>query len=396
VAALPGDFDDGGDAEFTRPLPPEDRLWRHPSELAGRTLAPQLDPLAIRNRWLQSAPSRASAWTAGLVGALLATGLVVLGTHLVTAMSPRAGSVSVALDAPIATDDTLAPVHSALGSALAGEVARVGAATVQLSVSRDGARSSALGLIVDSSGRVVTSASALDGATSVLVTLPGDVVVPAHSIVSDDKSGLALLSVRPTDELPSAPLAASGPATQSMLLALTSAGGLHYAATTVLSSDGAVAIDGDQLLDTSRTDLPAGDAPAGSPVLNARGQVVGIVAGDEGNAQVVPSWLASRVVSELANQGVVHHGFLGVTGESAPGPTHGVLVTAIGHSSAAARSGIEVGDLIVSLNGRPIASMVQLRARLYVDQPGSSVSIGVRRGTSKRVLHIRLAANSAS
>ena len=87
VTVTPGDFGEHSDEDPHPPLlPPDDRLWRHPSEVGASHTALPLDPVAVRRRWLLSHPSRRSALTAGVVGALLATGVVALGTHLADSM----------------------------------------------------------------------------------------------------------------------------------------------------------------------------------------------------------------------------------------------------------------------------------------------------------------------
>src|ERR1035437_3540725 len=74
------DFDDahdeGRDDDWgTPPLPPDDRLWRHPSELGAHTLPISAEALSARRSWMATTPTRAGAWSAGIVGALLATGV---------------------------------------------------------------------------------------------------------------------------------------------------------------------------------------------------------------------------------------------------------------------------------------------------------------------------------
>ena len=63
-------------------LPPEDRIWRHPSEIASQPPALVAEVSAARERWLSRTPTRSGAWSAGVVGAVLATGVVLVGTHL--------------------------------------------------------------------------------------------------------------------------------------------------------------------------------------------------------------------------------------------------------------------------------------------------------------------------
>ena len=106
MSVTPGDFGDPLDEGPSSPLlPPDDRLWRHPSELGAAHSALPLDPVAVRRRWLLSHPTRRSALTAGVVGALLATGVVALGTHLADSME---GTGRAARDAAVGLKPTTA------------------------------------------------------------------------------------------------------------------------------------------------------------------------------------------------------------------------------------------------------------------------------------------------
>ena len=86
----PGDdFDDVHEDEAAGPLlPPDDRLWRHPSELGQNGQQVSAEALSARRSWMASTPSRAGAWSAGIVGAVLATGVVLVGGHLTHLLSP--------------------------------------------------------------------------------------------------------------------------------------------------------------------------------------------------------------------------------------------------------------------------------------------------------------------
>ena len=86
----PGDdFDDIPEDALARPLlPPEDRLWRHPSELGQHGQPVSAEALSARRSWMAATPSRAGAWSAGIVGAVLATGVVLVGGHLTHLLSP--------------------------------------------------------------------------------------------------------------------------------------------------------------------------------------------------------------------------------------------------------------------------------------------------------------------
>jgi hypothetical protein len=108
------EFDDGLEEEPASPLlPPEDRLWRHPSEIAAHGRSLSEEALNARSRWLSSTPTRAGAWSAGVIGAVLATGVVLVGTHLTTWIDHGSAPAkpALAVDLPmVATSTTLASI----------------------------------------------------------------------------------------------------------------------------------------------------------------------------------------------------------------------------------------------------------------------------------------------
>ncbi|MGH9298924.1 MAG: hypothetical protein ACRDZT_03310, partial [Acidimicrobiales bacterium] len=100
-------------------LPPEDRIWRHPSELAVNASPPMEQTLAARRRWMLSTPTRAGAWSAGMVGALLATGVVLVGTHMTGWLTQNRSSLlppaSSAQSPAVTLTSVAAPEWSASG-----------------------------------------------------------------------------------------------------------------------------------------------------------------------------------------------------------------------------------------------------------------------------------------
>ena len=81
---------------LARPLlPPDDRLWRHPSELGQHGQPVSAEALSARRSWMAATPSRAGAWSAGIVGAVLATGVVLVGGHLTHLLSPPSPKLSI-------------------------------------------------------------------------------------------------------------------------------------------------------------------------------------------------------------------------------------------------------------------------------------------------------------
>jgi putative serine protease PepD len=157
-------------------------------------------------------------------------------------------------------------------------------------------------------------------------------------------------------------------------------------------------------LTTGATAVPA---MPGEALLQPTGRVIGILdstgrpASGDGEEAFLPSQLVVGVADALAQHGYVQHGWLDVKGRDAPASSTKTTVTAAGSvtTTAAAVSGgaqivavgatgpsahaLEPGDVIVSLDGAPVRSMAELRSRLYVLGPASTVHLDVeRQGTT--------------
>jgi putative serine protease PepD len=384
--AFAGDFGDVPEEEPSRPpLPPEDRLWRHPSELGNASGELALDPAAVRRRWQLIQPSRASAWSAGLAGALLATGLVALGTHLASAMTAHAGSPSAlsVLQHPISTVLGTGPVDQGMGPSLQSELERVGASVTTIVSDDKGVLARSLGIIVRSDGIVLTAAQAMGNATSLTVTLDGGETYVGTLVGSDPTTGIAVVRIRSATTLPATPLASTiSPNVGDLELAVTAPGGTTYDMGRVEALDMTPRLGNTDLVDAIETDLPPTSSPLGAAIIDSDGDVVGIVAGTAAQgAVVVPSWLAAPVADDLISTGSVSHGWLGIDGKTVAGAGRlaGVDLTVVSPQSAAARAGLGTGDEILAVNGARVTSLTALRARLHPITPGTSVRLIVER-----------------
>jgi serine protease Do len=145
-----------------------------------------------------------------------------------------------------------------------------------------------------------------------------------------------------------------------------------------------------------QTDAPINPGNSGGPLVDAEGRVVGVntfiltqSGGSEGIGFAIPGNLARDVYEQLKSKGHVHRGQLGivaqtVTPEMAEGlkleTDHGVIISDVEPDGAAARGGLQVDDIVIAMNGRPISSLHQLEARVFLVSPGTKLAIRVQRG----------------
>ena len=141
----------------------------------------------------------------------------------------------------------------------------------------------------------------------------------------------------------------------------------------------------------------------GAPVCDPQGQVIGLASAAlaRHHGVVVPAATIDRVVDALLAHGRVRRGHLGIAAQPVPlsAPMRaaadadsetGLLVSGVGEDSAAARAGLLVGDVLVSVGGRAVASIEALRDLLTGDQIGSRLRVVLLRGGARQELSVEV------
>ena len=251
------------------------------------------------------------------------------------------------------------------------------------------------GFVVNPDGYVVTNNHVVDGATEISVKLADGREFPGRVVGRDPRTDIALLKVEarglPTIHLgDSAALKVGEP-----VMAIGNPFGLEQTVTTgIVSATGRVIGEG-PYDDFIQTDASINPGNSGGPLINGRGQVVGIntaivsrSGGSVGIGFAIPVNLAKPVVSQLAAAGHVTRGWLGVgiqplTADLAKSfkvtGTDGALVTSVSEGSPAAKAGLKQGDVIVEYDGRPVARAGDLPRAVAETPVGRAVSLKVVR-----------------
>jgi putative serine protease PepD len=386
-------------------IPPEDRLWRHPSEVGSPGPFPGAGPPAL------SDPHRPNPWLAGGIALCAVSVLLIAGLSMATfGASPGANdAVSTSTLAAKMSPPTTEPGRAHLLSTTdeAHAVAAVRPSLVALTVTRAGGATSATGIAAESGGVIVTTMAAVAGAISVATRESDGTRQAVQMIGNDPTSGIQVMRVG--NDLPVASFDLSDPTPGATAMAVALSAGPHapippasvYAGT-VLSSGTATGADGPTAVFASTVvDAPLGAGDQGGALLDSQGQVVGILdttRGSDGTgptAVFLPSSLVLGVTQQLVSVGHVDRGWLGVPASdhaSATGDGRAVLDT-IDPDGAASRSGLRVGDAIVAVDGQTVHSMAELRTRLYADLPGTSLMVTFVRGGVQRTTTLVLAAS---
>jgi serine protease Do len=268
-------------------------------------------------------------------------------------------------------------------------------------------RAAGSGFVLNADGYIVTNNHVVENATEIQVKLADGRELPAKVVGRDAKTDLALLKVAATG-LPVLPLGDST-ALQvgEPVMAIGNPFGLEQTVTTgIVSATGRV-IGSGPYDDFIQTDASINPGNSGGPLINARGEVVGIntaifsrSGGSVGIGFAVPSSLAKTVLTQLAEHGKVERGWLGVsiqplTQELAKSfkldDSTGALVSSVVEGSPADKAGVKTGDVVVELDGKKVAKATDLPG-LVADMPvGKNVPIAVMRDGKEVRLNAQIA-----
>src|SRR5881628_1997217 len=260
---------------------------------------------------------------------------------------------------------------------------------------RRAVRSLGSGFVINPNGLIVTNNHVVDGATEIKVTLADGRELPGRVLGRDPKTDIALLKVDATGLLVIPLGDSSRLQVGEPVMAIGNPFGLEQTVTTgIVSATGRVIGEG-PYDDFIQTDASINPGNSGGPLINARGQVVGIntaivsrSGGSVGIGFAIPVNLAKPVVTQLASAGHVTRGWLGVgiqplTADLAKSfrlsGTDGALVTSVSEGSPAAKAGLKQGDVIVEYDGRPVGRAGDLPRAVAETPVGRAVSLKVVR-----------------
>jgi serine protease Do len=262
------------------------------------------------------------------------------------------------------------------------------------------------GFVWSTDGIIVTNNHVVEGASSITVNLQDGSKLPAKLIGVDPDSDLAVLRVE-GKKLVAAPIGTSSDLMiGETVVAVGNPFGLSGTVTTgVLSALGRSVpseTQGRTYTDFIQTDASINPGNSGGPLLNIEGKVIGINVAIYQNAQgigfAIPVDRAKKVIQDLLRYGEVHSAWLGavtatLTPEEARRRGHevvdGALVVRVFADSPAAAAGLQPGDIITAVAGRPIDSREAFSTLTATLTPGSTVEVSYEREGQKRRVQLR-------
>ncbi len=264
------------------------------------------------------------------------------------------------------------------------------------------------GVIVRTDGYILTNHHVVDGAEDITVELSDRRRVEAKLVGSDAPSDLAVLKIEAKD-LPTLTLGDSDSVdVGDIVLALGNPLGVGQTVTMgIISAKGRATGLGDgSFEDFLQTDAPINSGNSGGALVNTQGQLVGINSqilspsgGNIGIGFAIPASMARNVMVQLIDTGKVRRAQLGLTAQTIDSAlasslnlkeVRGALVSDISANSAAERAGIRRGDVILAIDGQPIADSNALRNRIASSKPGSSVAVTIVRDGREQTLNVTL------
>jgi len=284
-------------------------------------------------------------------------------------------------------------------------------------------RATGSGVILTADGYIVTNAHVIQGARRIRVQLPvseraarrsssitkpSGTVLEAKIVGLDRETDVAVLKIEATD-LPYLSMGNSRELRQGQLvMAFGSPLGLQNSASLGVISAVARQIKADSPMIYIQTDASINPGNSGGPLVDMSGKVVGLntmilsqSGGSEGIGFAIPSDTLRNVYTQIRKEGHVHRGQIGVSVEtvtpllaSGLGLTQdwGVLVADVAPDGPADTSGLKPGDIVLSLDSKPVENARQLEVNLWRFPVGDKVNLEVLRGANRLTMDVSVTA----
>jgi S1-C subfamily serine protease len=268
------------------------------------------------------------------------------------------------------------------------------------------ARGSGSGFIFTPDGFILTNSHVANGAAGIEVTLADGRHYEAQPIGDDPDTDLAVIRINAPNLAPAALGESQKIKVGQLVIAIGNPYGFQSTVTTgVVSALGRSlrSSSGRLMDDVIQTDAALNPGNSGGPLVNSRGEVIGVntamILPAQGICFAIAIDTAKFVAGRLIRDGRISRSFIGVAGQNVPLPRRfvrfynlavesGVLVVSLEPDSPARRAGVSEGDLIIGIAGRPVAGIDDLHKLLTEEQVGQVAPLEVIRRTERLMLQI--------
>jgi len=261
------------------------------------------------------------------------------------------------------------------------------------------------GFIIDAEGFILTNNHVIEGARRITVTLADGRTFRGEVVGTDPAIDVALVRISGAANLPEAPLGNSDELRVGEWVCAIGnpLGYVHSVTVGVVSFIGRTLFD-PSLDDYIQTDAAINFGNSGGPLINSRGEVIGINSAISSRASnigfAVPINQAVAILTQLKTKGRVSRGFIGITLTDVNptlqralglGVSQGVIIQDVTPRSPAERAGLKPYDVVLEVEGHPVATTQQLIRDISERQPGSVAKLQVLREGRRHVLPVKLA-----
>jgi serine protease Do len=265
------------------------------------------------------------------------------------------------------------------------------------------------GVIVSPEGYILTNNHVIDGATDVRVTLSDKREFKASIVGADPKTDVAVLKIDASHLTPITIGDSSKVQVGDVALAIGNPFGVGQTVTKgIISATGRGGLGIEDYEDFLQTDAPINPGNSGGALINDRGELVGLntaiishgSGGSQGIGFAVPANLARQVMDQVLKTGHVVRAYLGIYPQDVTPAmarafgekdSQGIVVGDVSPNSPAQAAGVQRGDIILQINGKPVSDSNQLRMSVSMMQPGTQLKLKTLRNGTERDATVKLA-----
>jgi serine protease Do len=265
------------------------------------------------------------------------------------------------------------------------------------------------GIIVSTEGYILTNNHVVDGATDVRIALSDKREFKARIVGADPKTDVAVLKIDAKNLAPITIGDSSKVQVGDVALAIGNPFGVGQTVTKgIISATGRGGLGIEDYEDFLQTDAPINPGNSGGALINDRGELVGIntaiishgSGGSQGIGFAVPANLARNVMDQVLKTGHVTRAYLGIYPQDVTPAmakafgqkdSQGIVVGDVSPNSPAQKAGIQRGDIILHINGKPVTDSNQLRMSVSMMQPGTELKLKILRNGTERDETVKLA-----
>lgn len=253
------------------------------------------------------------------------------------------------------------------------------------------------GVILNRQGDIVTNYHVVQGADSLTVVLSNGRRYRARVVGVDPATDLAVIRIQATHVVPIQFARSSNIEPGQLVVAIGNSLGLTHTVTVgvVSAKDRVMYRDGWEY-HLIQTDAAINPGNSGGPLVNDRGELIGInsskiaQAGIEGIGFAIPSDTVQYVVTQLMHYGRVRRPWIGATLQPVPNREFGLLIVSVTPGGPAALAGLKPGDLLTSINHLPVKRLRDVVHVLEHTAVGHRIEVGVLRGNQSLTVSLQL------